>query len=181
MCFCDFILRVCIKNWPSKQALSNHKEVPCKNQTITLRMCVWVCDHVSVLQWTCMGSVKCNKATVTEADRVARETSSESVLVCLTAVMVVVCVSICVGGVRKWSCKVVCLYSVTDPNFYTCSQGCWKVKNERFLFLVPDCSDFMHHTVFHQNIKSLAKLFPQPHKPHNFNMVSWKIRNETQT
>lgn len=46
-------------------------------------------SHVAVLQWTCMGSVKCNKETVTEADRMAGETSC--VLVCLTVEMVVVC------------------------------------------------------------------------------------------
>ncbi len=48
-----------------------------------------------------MGSVKCNKETVTEADRMAEETSCGSVLVCLTVEIVLVCVSTCVGGVRK--------------------------------------------------------------------------------
>ena len=45
-----------------------------------------------------MGSVKCNKATATEADRAARETRRQSVTVCLSAVMLMVCV--CVGEGR---------------------------------------------------------------------------------
>lgn len=43
-----------------------------------------------------MGSVKCNKATVTEADRVARETRRESVSVCLSGGNLAVCVCVCV-------------------------------------------------------------------------------------
>lgn len=42
-----------------------------------------------------MGSVKCNKATMTEADRVARETRRERVSVCLSVVSLVVCVCVC--------------------------------------------------------------------------------------
>lgn len=43
-----------------------------------------------------MGSVKCNKAAVTEADRAAAETRRECVSACSSAVMLVVCVCGCV-------------------------------------------------------------------------------------
>lgn len=43
-----------------------------------------------------MGSVKCNKATVTEADRAARETSREGVSQCLPVVNLVLGVCLCV-------------------------------------------------------------------------------------
>ena len=101
MIYLKCILKELVKqSWPAKQAFSYHIKVPGKNPSIAaLRKCVWVC----VITCLCASLdlyEKCNKATVTEADRAARETreSLKSVCVCRVGRVTLKCIPLQVRG-----------------------------------------------------------------------------------